>query len=533
MARERRPQHELEAELADPHDMAVDLPSPSKGSHSPRRSWRWTLMSMCCLMAACTLFVRLRLRDPPVLLPCVPADELLSLVRPTILDAGGYQQPGFMVWGGSVVRGRDGRHHMFASRWPEALGHGAWISSSEVVRAESVDGGAAGPYRFAEVVLPRRGLRFWDGMTTHNPHVHYDEVRGQYVLFYIGTTYTFAPPRHEAFTNRSQYESAWNGKRIGVATAPSPTGPWARADAPVIEPRAGLWDGGITSNPSAVFLPNGSVLLFYKSIKRRYPERTAKKDAFYIGLAASHDGPRGPFVRVHDGPIRHDLGPAQPPPAAAATGGGGRGGGRGGGSGAQSAREWQGGLRSVPLEDPYVWRCGRTLHMLAKTMGKVRRLGLEMGELVYSHAAATHGDAALRNWSTPVQAYRRRQLRLAPGAEVPTDAAHADAAHADAHADADAKDADASEDDATDATTAEAISRAPRPFSAERLERPQLLFGGADGRVPSHGFFALLQLRNGTSRNVVMPFAPPPAMPSCGMARARVEVEMKPFDCTP
>ena len=529
MARERRPQHELDAVLSASHQMAEDLPSPSKAyGHKPRRAWR--LISACCMMVACTLYAHLRLRSP-ILLPCVPADELLSLVKPTILDAGGYQQPGFMVWGGSVVRDRrDGRHHMFASRWPEELGHGAWISSSEIVRAESVDGGAAGPFRFADVVLPRRGSRFWDGMTTHNPHVAYDEVRDQYVLFYIGTTYTFAPPRDEAFTNRSQYETAWNGKRIGVATAPTPMGPWTRANAPILEPRSGLWDGGITSNPSAVFLPNGSVLLFYKSIKHPYPERKAKKDAFYIGVASSHDGPRGPFVRLHDGPLRHDLGPTQTA-AAVATGHGGGGG--GGGGGAQSAKEWQGGLRSVPLEDPYVWRCGQTLHMLAKTMGKVRSLGLEMGELVYSHTT-THSDAALRNWSTPVQAYHRRQLRLAPGVEVPlADADSADADSDSAHADADAS-ADAHEESATDATTAEAISRALRPFSAERLERPQLLFGGADGRVPSHGFFALLQLRNGTSRNVVMPFAPPPAMAKCGMAHTRVDAEMmRKFDCTP
>ena len=76
MARERRPQHELDAVLSASHQMAEDLPSPSKAyGHKPRRSWR--LISACCMMVACTLYAHLRLRSP-ILLPRVPADELLS-----------------------------------------------------------------------------------------------------------------------------------------------------------------------------------------------------------------------------------------------------------------------------------------------------------------------------------------------------------------------------------------------------------------------------------------------------------------------
>ena len=137
--------------------------------------------------------------------------------------SGGYSQAGFEVWGGSVVRGDDGMYHMFASRWPSALGHNGWATSSEVVRARAPT--AAGPYTFEAVVLPRRGAAYWDGMMTHNPTIRYDPIRQEYALWYIGLSYDFPPPSEVAPT-RAEYNQAWNGKRVGVATSKSLEGPW-------------------------------------------------------------------------------------------------------------------------------------------------------------------------------------------------------------------------------------------------------------------------------------------------------------------
>ena len=35
-------------------------------------------------------------------------------------------------WDGAVLHGADGKWHMFASRWPEPLGHGGWCKSLAV-----------------------------------------------------------------------------------------------------------------------------------------------------------------------------------------------------------------------------------------------------------------------------------------------------------------------------------------------------------------------------------------------------------------
>src|SRR5687768_17185985 len=75
---------------------------------------------------------------------------------------GGFRMPGYWVWCGSVIKGDDGRYHMFASRWPKDLTfHPGWMTNSEIVRA--VAERPEGPYQFQQVVLPARGAEYWDG----------------------------------------------------------------------------------------------------------------------------------------------------------------------------------------------------------------------------------------------------------------------------------------------------------------------------------------------------------------------------------
>jgi hypothetical protein len=46
---------------------------------------------------------------------------------------GGFRDPGYWVWCGTVVRGDDGRYHHYASRWPRALPFSPhWLTNSVV-----------------------------------------------------------------------------------------------------------------------------------------------------------------------------------------------------------------------------------------------------------------------------------------------------------------------------------------------------------------------------------------------------------------
>ncbi len=177
---------------------------------------------------------------------------------------GGFRMEGYWVWCGSVVKDEEGRFHMFASRWPTWLPmHPGWIVASEIVRA--VADTPEGPYHFQEVVLPARGAEYWDGRSTHNPHIV--KHQGRYLLYYMGSTNPFPDPEQGDgydFQDPRCIVGRAN-KRIGLATAPSPLGPWTRRDEPILPTRPGHYDSFLTSNPAPCIREDGSVLLIYKA----------------------------------------------------------------------------------------------------------------------------------------------------------------------------------------------------------------------------------------------------------------------------
>jgi hypothetical protein len=231
----------------------------------------------------------------------------------------------YWVWCGSAVRGEDGRCNLFAARWPRRLPmFEGYISHSEVVRA--VADSPLGPYRFAEVVLPDRGARYWDGRMTHNPTVL--RWRDRYLLFYIGATFdgpkdggtgeketgrrgetaertdrgqgsvASGQSRRTADGGRAQRTGEiYRTIRIGVATARRPEGPWERRERPVLDVRPARWDRTVTTNPAPCLAPDGRLFLYYRS---------NTSDGCRIGVAAA-DTPDGPFLRLRDEPILADC----------------------------------------------------------------------------------------------------------------------------------------------------------------------------------------------------------------------------------
>lgn len=193
----------------------------------------------------------------------------------------------YWVWCGSVVKGEDGRFHMFASRWPKYLPmHPGWLVASEIVRADSDT--PEGPYQFREVVLPYRGAEYWDGKMTHNPHItkHGDK----YILFYTGSTHLFDDPEP---SEQLQMEDprvivGRSNKRVGIATAKSVFGPWQREDKPILSTRPGKFDSFYTSNPAPCIREDGSVLLMYKA--RAYEGNKFGRMAIGVAYADHYDG---------------------------------------------------------------------------------------------------------------------------------------------------------------------------------------------------------------------------------------------------
>lgn len=192
---------------------------------------------------------------------------------------------GYYVWGSSPIYDRDGRVHVFYSRWKAEYGMGGWIHKSEIARA--VADRPEGPYTFQEVVLFPRGEGHWDGTTCHNPHIN--EVDGKYYLFYMGNS------------NRKT-----DTKRIGLAMANSLEGPWSRPDAPLLEAgEEGSWDDHCTTNPSFVRHPDGRCFLYYKSWNtyeyENYTNPKIRGNRKYGLAIAAH--PEGPYKKYEGNPI--------------------------------------------------------------------------------------------------------------------------------------------------------------------------------------------------------------------------------------
>jgi hypothetical protein len=203
---------------------------------------------------------------------------------------GGYHEDDYWVWCGSVIRGGDGKFHMFASRWTKDVPFSPdWVSNSRIVRA--VSDTPEGPYRYAEDVLAPRDAKYFDGRMTHNPTIHY--IDGQYVLFYVGTTYEDPTPKTRV--SDALYRKARANQRIGMATAPSIDGPWTRRNAPALDVRPDKWDALLTTNPAVTVMPDGRILLLYKSTK-------GQRDRLQYGAAIA-DQIEGPFQRLSEEPI--------------------------------------------------------------------------------------------------------------------------------------------------------------------------------------------------------------------------------------
>lgn len=267
---------------------------------------------------------------------------------------GGFALPDYWVWCGSAIRGDDDRYHLFASRWPKSLPFfEGYIVASEIVRA--VADTPTGPYRFEEVVLPDRGSEYWDGRMTHNPTIH--RVGNRFLLYYIGATYEGPRPTAEELCRDPclQRQESYPNIRIGLATAPSVSGPWQRRDEPILRPRPDKWDCTVVTNPAVCVLDDGAVLLYYRS---------NTPAGLRLGLARA-DSFAGPYARVTDEPV------IQFPDGQF-------------------------------VEDPYVWQAAGHFEMVAKDM----RGGLT-GELHAGvHAWAPDGV----DWQLcdPPKAYSRR-----------------------------------------------------------------------------------------------------------------------------
>jgi hypothetical protein len=228
------------------------------------------------------------------------AQTFRDRLLPTNKEYGFYMED-YWVWGSSVIKGEDGKYHMFTSRWPKKINFNHWLTNSEIVHCISEK--PEGPYIFSDVALPPRGEEYWDGKMTHNPAIR--KHGDTYLLFYTGTTYKGDMPdqEHQITPESPKKLDAHQHERIGLATSKSPYGPWERRDEPILDVIPDSWEQYLVSNAAPYVFEDGRVMLYYKGVEK------LRKHAISIAFADHWDGP---YKRISDKPLDVGVGAEDP-----------------------------------------------------------------------------------------------------------------------------------------------------------------------------------------------------------------------------
>lgn len=211
------------------------------------------------------------------------------------------KDPNYFNWGSSIIKGEDGKYHLFYSRWPRKYNFTAWLTHSEI--AHAVADHPAGPYTFLEISLKSNSDNQWDAITAHNPKIKFFE--GKYYLYYISTNSGEKSISVEELIETAKVgytHENWailrNNQRTGVAVSSSLNGPWKRSKNPIIEPAGPITT--LTVNPAICEGRNGEYLMIIKGDK---PNETRFIRNQALAKATT---PEGPYT-VLSKPVIDDL----------------------------------------------------------------------------------------------------------------------------------------------------------------------------------------------------------------------------------
>jgi hypothetical protein len=190
-------------------------------------------------------------------------------------------------WCVSPIQGKDGRIHIFGSRWPAADGMEGWAGPHAEI-AHFVSDKPEGPFHYVATIMTTAS--FPDPTTMagpHNPRLEY--VDGKYILLYICQN-----PKTDA-----------HGQRIGMMIADRLEGPWRFAGTnsglmvqPSKDPAHWTYNAAIGADNPA-FLKIGSKYYIY--FKCGTPEQMKAKYGYAVA-----DRLEGPYT-LCDRPITDNV----------------------------------------------------------------------------------------------------------------------------------------------------------------------------------------------------------------------------------
>ncbi|MGS2722622.1 glycoside hydrolase family protein [Porticoccus sp. GXU_MW_L64] len=217
--------------------------------------------------------------------------NLAAMLQPTG-DDNIFHDDNYYNWGSSIIKGEDGKYHLFYAQMSKAeeLGFYTWLTDGVISHA--VADNPAGPYTHKKIVLAGRGPGHWDAHTAHNPRIKYFD--GKYYLYYMSTNLggqtlsedEFQQARHENYRTNRFRRLVRENQRVGVAVADSLDGPWQRFDHPIVEPAGPITQ--ITCNPAIAQRPDSTYVMLVRGDKPNQ-EKLVRSQA--VATAPSPTGP--------------------------------------------------------------------------------------------------------------------------------------------------------------------------------------------------------------------------------------------------
>jgi len=274
---------------------------------------RFILLSLCltCLLVSCNEKKATTLR-----IKALPIDAQVGeniLFGPSVLN-----DPDRFVWGGSVIKGTDGKYHMLYNTWEcgdtiPAFTN-SWVLHSKI--AYAVSDYPDKDFKFQKIVLRGRALdgdtAAWDAQMTTNPHLK--RFNGKYYLYYVGSVDPGVQPEGSKGEKVNKRNRVQQFQKIGVIEFNSfedlMSGNFKRPDTPLLSPRTRVKpdnivepspkgtspkpDNIIVNNPSVVQRPSdGKFLLYFKG--NFYDPHW--RGVHGVAISAS---PTGPFTATDD-----------------------------------------------------------------------------------------------------------------------------------------------------------------------------------------------------------------------------------------
>jgi len=240
--------------------------------------------------------------------------------RTIISSENTLQDSSNFVWGASVIKGDDGRFHMFYARWdtgPDNLSFSnAWVLYSEI--AYAVSDFPDRNFQYVATVL--RGRLYegdstaWDAQAVHNPHIK--KFDGKYYLYYIGNMDPGPQPESTpgwALNKRNRcQQNQYTGVVIFDSIDKLLNGEFSRSKTPLLLPRTRVRADkknilfpspeGTIAKPDNIIIVNPSVVFRESDEKYLLYFKGNLYDPHWKGIhgVAIANSPEGPFIALDD-----------------------------------------------------------------------------------------------------------------------------------------------------------------------------------------------------------------------------------------